>query len=481
LTEQQIIRAALPFIRSHYKYRPRGPGGMETRYDVATKEGLIADGYIAFESETGAPFIVTVESTSQQSREEVIYTIQNNLLSWDSVALASLLVAGGYAWVHGKGFNTTQHIGEIPTVLLLIGAISIGLFSFRILLGWMRRYRYIYAIEQFKRYQVTEQWIALGEDVFKRSLDKDYFELQEQCVDNGIGLVIVNTDLTVEIVFTPSREAVHTDRAVVAFGDRATVVKKSKRKKAAQWLKQNTSRLSKARPTIGLGRYRAGFYKQLITLSLGLSIIGGIFYNEWRDSPIAYVDEATYQRDQLIQSKKIRPESSDYFIEEGEKLYSDSISGNYLSLEESPGVNQNGNNNNQIANSGELLELNANPVNGGKASQEIRVGTAAGGYMDYDCERFYNFTGAVYLVQDGVFAEVATAMRRIELLTNAGFTANLMQLSCFGNEPGYAVYFDLMYSNKSEAQTVARKYQKLLKARAIPYGELKIRTLKRTQ
>lgn len=478
MTEQQIVRAALPFIRAHYKYRPRGPGGMETRYDIATAEGLIADGYIAFESETGEPFIVTIESTSPQSREEVIYKIQNHLLSWDGIALSSLLVAGGYAYIHGKGFNTTQQFGEVSTILLLIGGLSMGLFFFRILLGWMRRYRYIYAIEQFKLYAATEQWIALGEDVFEDTLDRDYLELREQCVDNGIGLVMVKSDLSVDMIFTPSREAVHADRAVVNFNDRETVIKTSKRKAVANWLKQKTSRISKARSTVGLGRYRAGFYKQLITLALGLSIIGGIFYNEWRESPIAYVNESRYQRDQLIQSKKIRPESSGYFVEEGEKLYSDSISGNYLSMEESleSAANYDGE---ELSNTGSLLELDASPKVPLPSRKEIQVGTPEGTYLEYDCERFYNFTGSVYLVQGGVFATPEAALTRIQVLKGVGFNANMMWLGCFGNETGYAVYFDLMYLQKSEARTIARKYKKLLEARSLPYATIKIRTLKR--
>jgi len=97
LTEQEIIRAALPFIRSHYKFRPRG--------------------------------------------EAIMYTIQNKLLNWDSLACTALLLAAGYTYFHYHGHNIAQTLGEIPTVLILSGGLCLGLFLFRLLLGWMRRYR----------------------------------------------------------------------------------------------------------------------------------------------------------------------------------------------------------------------------------------------------------------------------------------------------------------------------------------------------
>jgi len=480
LTEQEIIRAALPFIRSHYKFRPRGEAIMETRYDVAAAGGVIADGYLAFNTEEGEPFIVTVESTSRNTCNEVIYAIQNKLLNWDSLACTALVIAAIYTYYHYKGYNLAQTLGEIPTVLILAGGFCFGLFLFRILLGWMRRYRYIYAIEQFKQYYATEQWIALGEDVFKSHMDKDFLELKEQCVDNGFGLVIVNAELMVQMLITPARDAVIENRQGVVFKDSEVDRINSRSTKVKKWLGDKTSRVSKARSTVGLNRYRAGFYKQLATLLLGLSIIAGIYYTEWKDSPIAYVDEDQYQRDQLVKSKDIRLEEKGYLIEEDGFLNWDSITGNYLSLEESIWQDDAPATSPIAYEPGELLELEANPKSGNKSSTEILVGTRDGQKTSYDCERFYNFTGALYLVQDGVYTDLSVAQRRLGLLNNDDLTANILWLGCFGEQTKYVVYYQLMYPERTEATAAAKAIISKLKRSSTPYKTLKIRTLRKS-
>lgn len=480
LTEQEIIRAGLPFIRSHYKFRPRGEAIMETRYDVAAVGGVIADGYLAFDTEEGEPFIVTVESTSQKTRDEVVYDIQNKLLNWDSLASTSILLTGAYAYYHYKGYNIAQTLGEIPTVLILTGAFCLGLFFFRQLLGWMRRYRYIYAIEQFKQYDATEQWIALGEDVFTSHVDRDFVELKEQCVDNGFGLVMVNKELEVQMLITPARDAVNENRQGVVFHDQDVVLKTSRSKQVKKWLSDKTSRISKARSTVGLSRYRSGFYKQLLTMILSLSIISGIYYKEWRDSPIAYVDEDKYQRDQLIKSKDVRVEEKGYFIEEGELFNWDSITGNYLSLEESIWEDDLPATSEIVYEEGALLELDANPKNSEAARTEIVVSSRTGSSASYDCERFYNFTGALYLVQDGVYSDLSVAQGRLRLLTNAGFTTNLLWLGCFDESTQYVVYYQLMFPDRSEAVAAAKATIREIKQKKIPYGTLKIRSLRKS-
>jgi hypothetical protein len=68
-----------------------------------------------------------------------------------------------------------------------------------------KKYRYIYAIEQFKRYFADEQWIVLGEDVFHHTLDPNYIELKNQCIFNGFGLAIVNKKGETQAIASPSR------------------------------------------------------------------------------------------------------------------------------------------------------------------------------------------------------------------------------------------------------------------------------------
>ena len=480
LTEQEIIRAGLPFIRSHYKFRPHGQAIMETRYNVAAAGDVIADGYIAFDNEEGTPFIVTVESTSQKTRDEVIYAIQYNLLNWDSLACNSLILAAGYAYLHHKGYNIAQTLGEIPTVLILTGCLCLGLFLFRILLGWMRRYRYIYAIEQFKQYDATEQWIALGEDVFETHVDKNFVELKEQCVDNGFGLIMVNRKLEVQLLITPARDAVIENRKGVVFVDQQPTALSSRSAQMKKWLVDKSSRISKARSTVGLNRYRSGFYKQIVTVVIGLLVISGIYFKEWQDSPIAYVDEDKYQRDQLIKIKDVRIEQKGFEMGEDPIFNWDSITGNYLRLEDST-WNDDLPATRIIEYADEdLLELDANLKTEGATQTEIVVGLHNGNITSYDCERFYNFTGTLYLVQDGLYTEISAAQRRLRLLANRGLKSNLLWLGCFGETNRYIVYHQLMFSDRSEAVTAAEIVTRELKQKNILYRTLEIRTLRKS-
>ena len=120
---------------------------------------------------------------------------------------------------------------------------------------WLRKKRYIYAIEQFKQYEATEQWIALGEDVFESHLVKDFVELREQCVDNGFGLVMVDKNLDVQMLITPARDAVIENRKGLVFEDQGRIVKTPQNTVFKKWFRDKTSRISKARSTVGLSRY----------------------------------------------------------------------------------------------------------------------------------------------------------------------------------------------------------------------------------
>ena len=454
---------------------------METRYDVEASGGVIADGYLAFDNEEGEPFIVTVESTSHKSRDEVIYAIQNKLLNWDSLAITTIFLTAIYVYFNFHGYNVSQIIGSISTIFLVTGGFCLGLFLFRILLGWMRRYRYIYAIEQFKQYDATEQWIALGADVFASHVDKDFIELKEQCVDNGIGLVMVNLKHEVQLLITPSREAVIANReALILTDQKQHIGNLSFLQKGAKWCANKTRRIRKARPTIGLSRYRSGFYKQLLTIFLGLTIMTGIYCKEWMDSPITYVDEDKYQRDQLIKAKNVRAEKKGYLIEEGNLHNWDSITGNYLTIEESIWEDDTKATSEIFYEKGELLELEANPKVHNSSRTKIIVGNREGVVASYDCERFYNFTGSLFLVQDGIYEDLTAAQQRLRRINKAGLNGNLLWLGCFGEGTKYVVYYQLMFPVRSEAVSVAKSVIEELKQKEIPYGTLKIRTLRKS-
>jgi hypothetical protein len=72
----------------------------------------------------------------------------------------------------------------------------------------LRRYRYIYAVDQFKHFYADAQWVAYDEAIFldagwrKR---RRYRELQQQCVQYGFGLLEVDDQKVVRNVMSPSQ------------------------------------------------------------------------------------------------------------------------------------------------------------------------------------------------------------------------------------------------------------------------------------
>ena len=127
-----------------------------------------------------------------------------------------------------------------------------------------------------------------------------------------------------------------------------------------------------------------------------------------------------------------------------------------------------------------MLELDAYPDDDQlmTVSNDAENPNDLGGYGIPDCERFHNFTGAIYLVQDNTFQSLESARRRVNTLEARNITANSIWLGCFNtNQDSYAVYYDLMYDNISQAQQAANQYEKLLKRKKIRIGSIKLRAL----
>ena len=178
------------------------------RYDVRSKTGIIADGHLSFPMEDGQSFVATFEATSYDTREEVRYRIQSRLLIWDSLAVGSILTAfmASYAYTFHRAMIKMAGLWMSLAALTLILLLAYLVYYF--LFRGLHKYRYIYAIEQFKRYHANEQWIAIGEDVFLTSEDHFFRELKDQCVLNGFGLISVDRDHEPQLLITPSRQEV---------------------------------------------------------------------------------------------------------------------------------------------------------------------------------------------------------------------------------------------------------------------------------
>lgn len=210
LTEEQVKQRFIPFLKDFYKmrYEPM-PNTIEVELDNVSAGGLVADGKVSFRKEDGSSFVCTYEATSRDKVEEVKYQLNISYFLWDCAAFGAMLSAIVYAgsFVYNKmwliGLQWAGNIG------LLAGVMMIGFFGWHFSMQKWRKYRYIFAIQQFKQYFADEQWIALAEDVFPGPSDPYLIELRNQCVYNGIGLAIVPVEGNVRKINDPSRLGIY--------------------------------------------------------------------------------------------------------------------------------------------------------------------------------------------------------------------------------------------------------------------------------
>lgn len=216
-TEDDIKRAFLPYLKEFYRYRYEyRPESVYAELDNVSAGGLVADGMLSFRKDDGNPFVCTYEATSIDKSAEVKFSLNVVYFTWDCLAFGAVTAAVAYGaafalrlpWLVGL-----QWAGNLGFVL---GTGLIGFFTWYFSMRGWRKYRYIYAIEQFKRYFADEQWIAVADDVFPAPTDPYLLELKSQCVYNGFGLVQISHKGGVRVLATPSRLGIYgKDRRMV--------------------------------------------------------------------------------------------------------------------------------------------------------------------------------------------------------------------------------------------------------------------------
>jgi len=206
LTEDEVKRRFMPFLRDFYKnrYEPIS-NSVSMELDNVSMEGWVADGKISFRKTDGSPFICTYEATSSDKAEEVKYQLNLQYFLWDCTAFGMVCAALAYVYFFQTDFVWLLTLKAAGNCGLLLGTAMIGFFGWYFTMRSWRKYRYIFAIQQFKQYFADEQWVAIAEDVFPSPNDPYLLELRNQCVYNGIGLAIVPLEGMVRKLIDPSR------------------------------------------------------------------------------------------------------------------------------------------------------------------------------------------------------------------------------------------------------------------------------------
>ncbi len=439
LSEDTIKRSTLAFMKTYYKFRPRN-GETVIHYDMMHPSGVVVDGQLTFPKEDGSQFVATFEATSVSSSAEILYRIQTKQMRWDAVAAGSLamLIPMVFLWAL-KVWNITQ-MGWVFSILLNISLFILGFIAYQMFNRSSGRYRYIYAIEQFKQYHADEQWVALGNDVFTDPMDTNFSELKLQCVKNGFGLLTVDKEEHVNLLITPAREEVFgRKRSKLKFEDTPVV-------------NSGLQRLSPKR----LERYARPYLNQIVISSLSIIILSGLFFRSWQQRPVLSVSDEGAFRDSMTLRSSImeqNKEPSDYVYQPEDVV------------KNSPNIN---------SDATTVSNPPAEPMKVG-----LYVFSVQDGYISYECERI-DMQGTKYVVQDLTFKNFDDAKRRIEHLKTFGLIANAISLDCTTNgtpKHDYCVYYEVIFNEEKTANSKAIEVKRQLEKLNLNHEFIKIRVL----
>ncbi|MEL6636210.1 MAG: hypothetical protein AAFR05_05650, partial [Bacteroidota bacterium] len=455
LTEDKIKSAGLRFLKAHYKFRPR-VGPTTSQLDLQGAGGIIADGQLQFVTEENQLFIATFEATSEYLYEEVKFRPELRVLFWDSLAAGFITAAATYAYGLIWDQFTIRQVGIGTTLSVLLAAGFVGFWIYRFTVRNWSRYRYIYAIEQFKRYHADEQWIAIADSIFPNSEDPYFDELRRQCVRNGVGLLLVERDESVQLLISPARREVFSNKR------RLMRLVQQEYLRGRSWGRRLSDRgrnlldqiFGRVRNNDSLQRFRRSFYKQMLLCSAALGLILTIFIRQLKDRPLAYVNERVYGPTLRQEVSEGPLETLDVLVDSAALIEEGRYQEPYLEVAQEPVP---------IREVDEVWIMRT-------VGEAIPAQTAApGGEIIYDCERLRNFEGALFLVKYEQLTPLAAARKRVADLAERGLTANILWRACFeGGADDYLLYFDLFFPDREEAATELQRTKSLLQTMGLP-------------
>ncbi len=210
-SEQDIRGLAIGFLRRHYRLRDRyASSGTRVYSKPHYYEGVKIDARFAYQKPDRTFFTATVEATPVDRADEILYRVNWWRICWDALTGTLLLMAvaiwvssffhsqvldpgadGFFAGTQVQRFNIFRTFGRSEAWGFVSLVFVVLLLSFGLLISRLHRYRYIYAISQFKRFYADDQWIAFDEQIFRSKKDRRYRELRDQATRYGFGLMRV--------------------------------------------------------------------------------------------------------------------------------------------------------------------------------------------------------------------------------------------------------------------------------------------------
>lgn len=446
LDERDITQITLRFLKSHYRQRQR-EGTTVLSSDMRGAGGIIADGFLSFPQVEGEDFRATVEATSRQSQHEVRYRLRKGLLRWDSAASSLVLMATCFVVLYFKHLLPMKQYPLAAWGALFLAVSVLVFMVFNLALRPLRRYRYIYAIEQFKQYYADEQWVAIAEDVFSNYHDDRYYlELRGQCIYNGFGLLVVRENKPPIMQVTPSRQDLFKNqRQLIPLLSQVELGKMIKEEKYPEWLRQ-------FKPKSFIDIFRK-FKNQIAVCLLSLAAVGSVFYVESQDRSVKVLEYEDYLAEMAMKWQDNRFNSMPDSIRPYQyKIDTPFVWPPPFRKDESPYLS---------------LGLAPEPPPGPVPLPETREPEAdfliafpgVAELITYDCSRL-RIDGPAYILQEGLYPSYPRAASRIAELKSYGLETSALWLGCFnGAGRSYTVFFGPVFRSSAEAAKALTVYE----------------------
>lgn len=430
ITENSIKQVMLRYLKNHYKYRLGDIGKIELKRDQRSADGLIADGYISFLLDDKTPFLATFEATSFETKEEVTFRRRSRILTFDAFSFGLFIITLIYTILYYLNhLSLKTHTIWYNLGFLFGGIILFGLLYF-LLFRNNFRYRYIYAIEQFKQYFADDQWIAIGEDVFENPEEVELEELKRQCVLNGFGLVVVDRLEQPQLIISPARQTeFRAKKQEVLFVNREeTLNQRTIRNVRSLWGRFKNI-FKKSTYSRSMLRFQSIAIYRVLMLGLGVGMLGYIFWKQYSDKDHIRLDNTQWQKE--ISEIDGSKEGTYYMAgKENTRPFEDTPS-NYLDL---------------------LPEEGNNPIDPELSNIEMFLASDSRLFTYYDCTRLYNFDQKKYIIKWRSFSEFEQSKEHVVRLMQKGIRCNVIWHGCFrGDEEGYIVFLDILFNTREKA------------------------------
>lgn len=456
LTENVVKQIALGFLKGYYRLRPRAENDLSVSgVDMEGQGDVIVDGFIRFLNPDNTTFRATFEASSKATRKEILYRPRYMHLTWDALVIASLVIAVFFAVAHIYDLyllvaDTNEAFWHRLIYLHLIMAAFVGFFM--LLFRGTARYRYIYAVEQFKQYHADDQWVAYSYDVFEEQHPRYRKELVRQCTKYGFGLVEITAQRKPKLILAPSR--------AVNFKAKDPIMSLLP---SGQWQEQ-------------LKNISFGFWDQLKGLFRKQFKLDRVdyfkwfprtYYNQWglillfifasfffirieyRMLPFNQPNEKHYKK-QVLKAHKNKKAETNYFIVDAPlaSIY-DSLFAPY-----DMHVNE--------ERFDEIIQQTALDDDD-RLDAPLRIVSAAAGQeaaLYYSCNRFANIQQAFYLLVDTMYEDLHSARNRINHFNEKGLSATAVWSPCLGGQTdAFLLYVDEMIPDSLEASTLRDSLQ----------------------